>query len=332
MKKKAVRILIGAICAMAAGCVSTPTKDSASQGAGAIGGGLHNAGLVFFDADHATATLKLHRPNALTDPKEDDLIARCSTGGTGAQFAPLIGALLAQVVGELINVAADKIDTALQDALKNYTTTYSAFETVDLYSKVNPLTLSYSCFRFSRGDKDGVQHLDLIGQIQLAPDGDAIVLRPLRLYVDKLDTTSSSPDYSISFSIKADGLWRNKNEGKESVVFDKPFLTTKATLDGGKPTIQYYLDDKTKDVVVPIVAFSDPPPAGKAGFAMMTVTVVENGVPSKFLQALSKLFSGSKSSLEKSLTASADARLGLPAPSSNSGSTNTGSTSPSSSK
>jgi hypothetical protein len=273
---------------------------------------------------------KLIGPDPLAIPPADSReleVVKVCAGPTQLGPAVGLGSLLSLGLGALIDAAVDRIDKALQDALKNYATAYSKDQTISAYEGTvgDDLKLAYSCFRFSRGMKaaDGTTKvgLDLVAQVQLSAKGDTLQMRPLRLFVGAFAVPSSNNTDKIAISLKSEAIWRTQNEGHQGTVFDTVLLKEQAPFAGSAKTVKYYLDGPPKWTDLPIIPYSDPgksdPPVDPAkppsyGETKITVSVAEIGVPDPLLQDVAKLFHGAKGTLEKTLAASADKTFGLP--------------------
>lgn len=212
------------------------------------------------------------RISNLDSEKELTLALYCRTTYQDEKLAYASGTVAAAVVtwvaGKLAKYIVDGAEKALAAKLAEYSAQYANnSQRYGLYRDVDNgvPTLASHCFRFTRSADKNIT-LDLIAQIRL--DGDAISIRPLRLFVDRTlansDRASDKQDskkVTLSFSLKSSATWFHGQRGYKETVFDETIFSEDVLIDAKRnvTTIgstdgktKYYFDaDKWKDLDVP---------------------------------------------------------------------------------
>lgn len=247
----------------------------------------------------------------LEKDKEDQIRQQCKAPKKGPEraFVPLTF-----LAGPAIDFILDGIDKALEAELKAYIAAYSGSTDGKFYksTKTDGPVAAWTCFRFSRADGPKDQEkvvLDLIGQIDVTTEKDALKVRPLRLYF--ADGKAKGNQFGVTISMKADSVWRQQNRGQSEKIFDHIFLTEKVDISNGGPAVKYYLDREWDDHPrLPLIPWStNKKGAGKGGDVTLTVTVAEVGTPPKLLELAANVFTKNKGDLAKLMKESAEKLL-----------------------
>src|SRR5579863_3130719 len=202
------------------------------------------ATLVLIPGAEATSALADHRL-ANTDPAgaaEAAVLRECAAGES--QRAQVAKGFLWSVVTQAWKVILHPLAVSVHDELLKYSRVSEASASGDYYRAddaggsgvgVGPgahaLSSRISCLRFTRfvnavsgaessagSDNDDVA-LDFVASLRLDPAGDAIRLRPLRLYVNKADAKSADGRYSLAVAVRANAVWRDEFIGHSDKVF-----------------------------------------------------------------------------------------------------------------
>lgn len=254
--------------------------------------------LLFIEGRDAARMLAERRPPpaAADSAGERELAAYCSNGEPQREFAQR---------GFITNIATAIVQLVLSQAAEHVRaelTKYSAIaeqtQRIDYYRAVAApapgarLESRYRCLRFTRlvaspGGEPEVA-LDFVAGVGLDSDGTAILLRPLRLYVNKAGARSATGRYGVAIGIRAEAVWRDAIEGHEGVVFEKKIAS--AALDlASKPFLAYYPTDPAGGQRIPIVPVSvDTDRSRDFGRVDLTVSVAETGVPPATLMLLAQ--------------------------------------------
>lgn len=235
----------------------------------------------------------------LEKDKEDHIRQQCNGPERRPEFAFIP---LTFLIGPAIDFALDRIDKALEEELQKYIAAYSGSVSEKFYKSTNSdgPTASWTCFRFSRAvglkNQEKVV-LDLIGQISLTNEKDALKVRPLRLYFAQ--AKAKGEQIGITLSLKAESVWRQHNKGQSETTFEDTFLSQKIDISHGRPVVVYYLDKEwTSYPRLPLIPWSTNQEGQmKAGEVTFTVTAAEVGAPPKLLEHAVKLFTKNKGEL-----------------------------------
>jgi hypothetical protein len=245
--------------------------------------------LMFIEGRDAERLLADRRPPPV-DPggaAERQLVAYCASGETQRTSAAEKG-LVTDLLGAVIGLALDKAADRVRAELAKYSSLSERTRRIDYY-RGSPAAASgarldsrYSCVRFTRlaaspaGTSDVV--LDLVAGIGLDTDRDAILLRPLRLYVSKAAARSVTGHYGVAISMQGEAVWRDATVGHEGVVFDQTIASESVDLTG-KPFLSYYATELMAGARVPIVPISvDTDRSHDFGRVDITMRVAETGV------------------------------------------------------
>ena len=177
------------------------------------------------------------------------------------------------VAGEAVDWIFDKIDQKLRELLEKYSAVYTAKTTVtDFYKETDTPVLKWSCFRFSRFEaKNNELVVDLVGQLRLSPNHDALQIRPLRLYWSNARAESTDNNYGIAASMRVNAIWLDGNRGRSENVFNHVFLKTKRKLvntDSTSPSsnVEYFLEEDWKNYpLLPLPPWSTCPKCRSLG-------------------------------------------------------------------
>jgi len=259
--------------------------------------------LTFIEGRDAVRLLAAARvPGLDTDSgAERALIAFCSNGE--AQRAGADKGILMEFFGQLLSITLEKVADRVRAEIGKYTAISERNQRLDYYrggsasaGPAGPARLEsrYQCLHFVRlqataaGGSDVA--LDLVAGVGLDSARDAIVLRPLRLFVAKSTARSATGHYGVAISVKADAVWKDAMVGHQGTVFDLTIATESIDLGSG-PFIKYYPTDAFGGRRVPIVPVSaDIDRSRDFGRVDFTVTTAEIGTPPATLTLLSQLF------------------------------------------
>lgn len=289
--------------------------------------------LVLIPGAEATATLA-DRRLANVDPTstaEAAVLRECAAGES--QHAQVTKGFLWSAVTQAWRVILHPLAVSVHDELLKYSRVSEASASGDYYRADDPaagaaagaggggagtaraLNSRISCLRFTRfasgeANADEVA-LDFVVSVRLDPAGDAIRLRPLRLYISKADAKSADGHYSVAIGVRANAVWRDEFVGHSDKVFGETVATESVDLKNG-PFLKYYPTEATGGMRVPIVPVSfgvdRSHDFGRAEFA---VSAAELGTPSQTLTLLADILPDPNEPIEKLLVAAALARVGL---------------------
>ena len=257
--------------------------------------------------------------------QENEIVSECKislrtkekdigTGGPGIQILSLgVGASI------FMPIIIDKISEELGAQLEKYAAVYEAKETItNFYEQTGRPELRSKCFQFSRFPKEEPEAptketpvVNLIGQMRLTHNRDALQIRPLRLYQTEAMAKSDDGSYGIAASIRMNAVWRQKNRGMSEEVFNHTFLKEKITLSNSRPVLRYFLDKKWEDYpVLPLPPWStNVGSSSPAGNVEITISVAESGNPNEVLKFVAKLFKSERKNLAELLKNAAKAGL-----------------------
>jgi hypothetical protein len=328
----ALRIAVLAALALPAGAAA-PSGSGGGQRA-ALTFAPTRATLVLIPGAEATAALADHRL-ANVDPAsaaEVAMLRECAAGES--QRAQVAKGFLWSVVTQAWRVILHPLAVSVHDELLKYSRVSEASASGNYYraddagagsgvgvgpSAARALSSRISCLRFTRfaNTESGAESnaddvaLDFIASLRLDPAGDAIRLRPLRLYINKADARSADGRYSAAVAVRANAVWRDEFTGHSDKVFEETVATEGVDLKNGS-FVKYYPTDPGSGKRVPILPVSfgvdRSHDFGRAEFA---VSVAELGTPSQTLTLLADILPDPNEPLEKLLVAAALARVGL---------------------
>lgn len=254
--------------------------------------------LLFIEGRDAARMLAERRPPpaAADSVGERELVAYCSDGE--AQRAYAEKGFITNIATAIIKLILGEAAEHVRAELTKYSAVSEHTQRIDYYRGVAPpatgarLESHYRCLRFTRlaaspGAEPEVA-LDFVAGIGLDTDGAAILLRPLRLYVNKAVARSATGRYGVAIGIRAEAVWRDAIQGHEAVVFEKK--VTSGSMDlGAKPFLTYYPTDPAGGQRLPIVPVSvDSDRSHDFGRVDLTVSVAETGVPPTMLALLAQ--------------------------------------------
>jgi hypothetical protein len=244
--------------------------------------------VAFIEGRDAERLLAERRPPPVDagGAAERQLVSYCANGETQRTAAEkgLVTELIGAVVGLVLDKAADRVraELAKYSSLSERTTRIDYYRGSPAAAGGARLESRYSCARFTRlaaqpnGAYDVV--LDLVAGIGLDTARDAILLRPLRLYVSKAAARSVTGHYGVAIGIRGEAVWRDASVGHQGVVFDQTIASEAIDLTG-KPFLAYYATEPMGGARVPIVPISsDTDRSHDFGRADITVRVAETGV------------------------------------------------------
>jgi hypothetical protein len=228
---------------------------------------------------------------------ERALIEFCSNGE--AQRSVADKGLITEFLGQILSLTLEKAADRIRAEVAKYSALSERSARVDYYrgtpaAGTGHLESRYQCLHFVRvaanaaGGTDVA--LDVVAGIGLDTARDAVVLRPLRLYVSKAAARSATGHYGVAVSIRADAVWKDATLGHQATVFEQTIASESIDLAGG-PFIKYYPTDVMGGHRAPIVPISTDIDRGKDfGRVDFTVSAAEIGTPPATLTLLSQLF------------------------------------------
>ena len=256
--------------------------------------------LTFIEGRDAARLLAGHRIQSVEADSvaERALLAFCSNGE--AQRAGADKGIIMEFFGQLLSITLEKVADRVRAEIGKYTAISERNQRLDYYrgasiaSGPGRLDSRYQCLHFVRlqpnaaGGADVA--LDVVAGVGLDTVRDAIVLRPLRLFVAKSTARSATGHYGVAISVKADAVWKDAMVGHQGTVFDLTIATESMDLGSG-PFIKYYPTDAMGGRRVPIVPVSvDIDRSHDFGRVDFTVSAAEVGTPPATLTLLSQLF------------------------------------------
>jgi len=228
---------------------------------------------------------------------ERALAAFCSNGE--AQRAAGDKGLIGEFLSQILSITLEKVSDRIHAEVAKYSAVSESTARIDYYRGVAGapaahLESRYQCLRFSRIATDssgqGEIALDFVAGIGLDTARDAVVLRPLRLFVSKTAARSATGKYGIAISIHADAVWRDASVGHQGLVFEQTIANESIDLTGG-PFLKYFPIEPMGGRRVPIIPLStDVDRSHDFGRADITVSAAEIGTQPATLALLSQLF------------------------------------------
>jgi hypothetical protein len=256
------------------------------------------AQFYFIEGRDAARLLGNWRPPSVDadGASERQLLAYCSAGEP--QRAAGERGFVTDVLSTLFSFALDKAAERVRAEIAKYSAISERTGRIDYYrSSSQPagagrLDSRYACLRFTRlaSDAGGGSDvaLDFVAGIGLDSDHDAILLRPLRLYVSKSVARSATGRYGVAVAIRAEAVWRDASVGHQSVVFDQTIASESMDLSS-RHFLSYYPTDPMTGRRVPIIPVSvDSDHGHDFGRADFTITAAETGVPPAVLTLLAQ--------------------------------------------
>jgi len=252
--------------------------------------------LVLIPGAEATRTLSEHPLGSVdaSGSQEAELLRECADGES--QHAVVARSFFIGIITQTWQVLLHPLAVAVRDELAKYSSVSSASASGDYYrggdSISAPLTNRISCLRFTRfvnaesGDEVAV---DFVAGVKLDAAGDAIRLRPLRLYVSQSGAKSSNGHYSVAVTVRANAVWRDEFVGHSGQLFEQNVAAESIDLKSG-PFIKYYPVDAqsgTRQPIVPVSFGLDR--TRDFGSAEFTVSVAELGAQPATLKLLAEM-------------------------------------------
>jgi hypothetical protein len=280
--------------------------------------------LVLIPGADAAAALAEHRPGSIdsTSAAEAGVLRDCAAGDV--QRTQIAKGFLWTVVTQAWRVILHPFAVSVHDELLKYSRVSEASASGDYYRAeeaaaggARSLTSRISCLRFTRfagsgstADSEEVA-LDFVASLRLDGAGDAIRLRPLRLYINQAAAKSADGHYAVAVAMRARSVWRDEFVGHSDKIFEETVATESVDLKTGS-FLKYYTTEAASGIRVPIVPVSfgidRSRDFGRTDFA---VSVAELGTPSQTLSVLAGILPDPNEPLEKLLVAAALARVGL---------------------
>jgi hypothetical protein len=277
--------------------------------------------LVLIPAAQATQLLSDHRPPGVdaSSQSEQDLLRECANGET--QRSQSSRFFLLSIASQAWQILLHPLSVSVHDELLKYARVSDANASGDYYkggagAPSAPLTSRISCVRFTRyaqaeagaSDEPG---LDFVASVRLDSTGDAIRLRPLRLYISQAAAKSANSHYAVAVAVRADAVWRDEFAGHQGRIFEQTVLAENIDLKGGA-VLKYYPTDAAAGTRVPIVPVSFGTDRSQDfGRAEFGVSVAELGTPPETLKLLSEMLPDPNQKLSKLVVAAALAGVGL---------------------
>ncbi len=216
--------------------------------------------------------------------------------------------------GPAIDFALGEVERRFAEELKKYVAAYSASTNLDFYAPAPQAApeLAWTCFRVTRAIVSGSDRtvvMDLIGQLWLSPDKDALKIRPLRVYYAK--AKAKGDRVGISVSVNAQAIWRDHNVGKNEKIFEYTLLSEKFDMTSSADDLIFYPTESWHSrPFLPLIPWSTNRDISLGGgHVMFTLTVAEIGAPPKILEAAADLFRAKKGELAKLMNNAANELL-----------------------
>ena len=264
-----------------------------------------------------------NRPPGLDMAKEGFVAQACGVDVPEAVPETLPAVLVGLVLDQAISFVLDRVEKEIARVIEEHSAAYVAAATkVDFYRDDVTVRTNYTCFRFTRGTPNAAPEMEVIGQIALAPDAGALLVRPLRVYFGE-PAARRGTEFGVSVGIKANATWRDNGVGAQSDAFDVPFFSFRIdTEEANAERVMYpvpvnsasdgFVAMPEKAVMVSIPSWSTPRTASPFGNVVTTVSVAEVGVPPKFLKEMQSLFSENKDKIKDVLKDAANKVLPQP--------------------
>jgi hypothetical protein len=252
--------------------------------------------------DEAEASLASQRPPTIDprSPAEAAVIDACTRGGAGRGIVPkgIFSSLQKQVVNAVIAQVSERVRREINE----YSTLFSQAASIDYYAPRSSaaradddyLQARHACFRFAQADLTQSGDLDVafdfVAAIGIADSQDAVIVRPLRLFVGRPSVKSKDRSLGIAIGIRADAVWREATRGVQDTVWDDIVLRDHVDLSKG-PTLQYFLDATGPELRLPLpptsVGVVTTRPYGRID---ITLTAAEVGALPTTLEVLGDIF------------------------------------------
>jgi hypothetical protein len=278
--------------------------------------------LVLIPGADATSALAANRPATIetTSVPEAEMLRECAAGET--QRAQVAKDFLWSVITQAWRVILHPFAVSVHDELLKYSRVSQASASGDYYraevtgeGSAHSLASHISCLRFTRfagsDPGSGEVALDFVASLRLDPAGDAIRLRPLRLYINQAAAKSADGHYSVALAVGANAVWRDEFTGHSDKIFEETVTTESVDLKT-RSFLRYYPTDAASGRRVPIVPVSFGVDRSRDfGRAEFVVSAAEVGTPPQTLTLLAEILPDPNEPFEKLLVAAALARAGL---------------------
>jgi hypothetical protein len=308
-----------AAMAVAAQCPDAVAADPAERESVTLA--PTRAVLVLIPGTAAKQAMSEHRPRTIdpTSPAEVALVRDCANGESQGPQASR--GFLWSFATQAWRVALHPVAVAVHEELLKYARVSDATASGDYYrggdltGSAAPLNNRISCIRFTRfaevdSDADEVA-LDLVASVQLDAAHDAILLRPLRLYIGQGGAKSVDGHYAVAVSVRADAVWREEFSGHHAQIFEQTLLTQSVDLKPGA-YLKYYATDAAGGTRVPIIPTSFGADRTRDfGRAEFGVRVAELGTPPETLKLLAEMLPDPNEKVGQLLIAAAAAGAGV---------------------
>jgi len=256
--------------------------------------------LMFMQPDEASEILANHRPSAVDprSPAESAVIAECARGSAGRGVVSK--GILSGIQRQAVNAVLAQVSERVRREIDQYSTMFSQSASIDYYAPSpapatnHRLQTQYSCFRFAQADLTPSGNLDIafdfVAAIGIADAQDAVIVRPLRLFVARPSVKSKDRSLGIAIGMRADAIWREATRGVKDTVWDETVLRDGIDLAKG-PALRYFLDGSAPDVRLPLPPTSvGVDTARPYGHIDVTVTAAEVGALPTSLELLGDIF------------------------------------------
>jgi hypothetical protein len=277
--------------------------------------------LVLIPGTAARQAMSEHRPRAVdpTSPAEAALVRDCANGESQGPQASR--GFLWSFATQAWRVALHPVAVAVHEELLKYARVSDATASADYYrggdltGSTAPLNSRISCLRFTRfagaeSDSDEVA-VDFVASVQLDAAHDAILLRPLRLYIGQGGAKSVDGHYAVAVSVRADAVWREEFSGHHAQIFEQTLLTQSVDLKPGAYLKYYATDPAASGTRVPIIPTSFGADRTRDfGRAEFGVRVAELGTPPETLKLLAEMLPDPNEKVGQLLIAAAAAGAG----------------------
>ena len=277
--------------------------------------------LVLIPGTGAKQALSEHRPRSVdpTSPAEAAMVRDCANGESQGPQASR--GFLWTFATQAWQVALQPVAAAVHEELLKYARVSDATASGDYYrggdlaGSAAPLNNRISCIRFTRfaavdSDADEVA-LDFVASVQLDAAHDAILLRPLRLYIAQSGVKSVDGHYAVAVSVRADAVWREEFSGHHAQIFEQTLLTQSVDLKPGA-YLKYYAADAASGRRVPIIPTSFGVDRSRDfGRAEFGVRVAELGTAPETLKVLAEMLPDPDEKVGQLLIAAAAAGAGV---------------------
>ena len=189
------------------------------------GASIADAGLFLTNAPKGPPT----GSSGPDEAREARIVKACSASDEAPEA---LGGIIFSLIAEpLIDFVSKSISRKLEREGERYTGGFSASVSVPLYRTVKPrLSLGWSCVRFTRVSQ-GRLAVDFVAQLRLVPNGDAMQIRPLRLYyADMSIEKAENNSVGLAGSIAMTAVYLVGPESKETQAFEHTVFTSKRTI------------------------------------------------------------------------------------------------------